>query len=77
MANNLYSEKYFQRDCEERLGDRYVVQIFYNIFGYPDVPVHSFLRKSWKEQGIGGWIWNDVFCICRKRILDVELRYKC
>lgn len=74
MADNLYSEKYFQRDCKEILGDRYVVQIFYNIFGYPDVPVHSFLRKSWKEQGIGGWIWNNVFGICRKRILDVELR---
>ena len=41
MADNLYSEKYFQRDCKERLGDRYVVQIFYNIFGYPDVPVRS------------------------------------
>ena len=51
-----------------------MVQIFYNIFGYPDVPVHSFLRKSWKEQGIGSWIWNDVFGICRKRILDVELK---
>ena len=51
-----------------------MVQIFYNIFGYPDVPVHSFLHKSWKGQGIGGWIWNDVFGICRKRILDVELR---
>ena len=38
------------------------------------MPVHSFLRKSWKEQDIGGWIWNDVFGICRKRILDVELR---
>ena len=54
-----------------------MVQIFYNIFGYPDVPVHSFLRKSWKEQGIGGWIWNDVFGICREYISDVELRYKC
>ena len=74
MANNLHIEKYFQRDCKERLGDRYVVQIFYNIFGYPDVPVHSFLRKSRKEQGIGGWIWNDVSGICRKCIPDVELK---
>ena len=52
-----------------------MVQIFYNIFGYPDVPVHSFLRKSWKEQGIGGWIWNDVSGVCRKCISDVELRW--
>lgn len=52
-----------------------MVQIFYNIFGYPDVPVHSFLRKSWKEQGIGSWIWNDVFGICGKCVPDVELRY--
>ena len=50
-----------------------MVQIFHNIFRHTDVPVHSFLRKSWKEQGIGGWIWNDVFGICRKCISDVEL----
>ena len=52
-----------------------MAQIFHNIFRHTDVPVHSFLRKSWKEQGIGGWIWNDVFGICRKCILDVELRW--
>lgn len=51
-----------------------MVQIFRDILRHFDVPVHSFLRKSWKEQGIGGWIWNDVFGICRKRILDVELK---
>lgn len=54
-----------------------MAQIFHNTFGHSDVPVHSFLRKSGKEQGIGGWVWNDVFGICRQRILDVELRYKC
>lgn len=54
-----------------------MVQVFDNIFRYSHVPVYYFLCKSWKEQGIGGWIWNDVFGICRKRILDVELRYKC
>lgn len=53
-----------------------MVQIFHNAFGHIDVPVHSFLRKSWKKQGIGGWIWDDVFGICRKHIIDVELRYK-
>lgn len=73
LADNLHTEKYFQCDCEERLGDRYVVQIFHNIFRYSHVPVHYFLRKSGKEQGIGGRIWNDVFSICRQRILDVEL----
>ena len=54
-----------------------MVQVFDNIFGRSDVPVHSFLRKSGKEQGIGGRVWNDVFGVCRKHILDVELRYKC
>ena len=51
-----------------------MVQIFHNIFGRSDVPVHSPLRKSGKEQGIGGWIWDDVFGICRKLIPDVELK---
>ena len=51
-----------------------MVQIFHNIFGYSDVPVRSFLRKSWKEQGINYWIFNNVSGICRKRILDVELK---
>ena len=53
-----------------------MVQIFYNIFGYPDVPVHSFLRKSWKEQGINYWIFNNVSGICRKCIPDVGLRWQ-
>ena len=46
MADNLYSEKYFQRDCEERLGDRYVVQIFHNILRHTDVPVYFDFRKK-------------------------------
>ena len=74
LADTSHTEKRFQCDCEERLGDRYVVQVFDNIFGRSDVPVHSFLRKSGKEQGISGRIWNDVFGICRKCIPDVELK---
>ena len=73
LADTSHTEKHFQCDCEERLGNRYVVQIFHNIFRCSHVPVHSFPRKSGKEQGIGGRIWNDVFGICRQRILDVEL----
>lgn len=46
MADNLYSEKHFQGNCKKGLDDRYVVQIFYNIFGYPDVPVHSVFCQS-------------------------------
>ena len=46
LADNLHTEKYFQRNCEERLGDRYVVQIFHNTFGYTDVPVHFLVCQS-------------------------------
>lgn len=51
-----------------------MVQIFYNIFGYPDVPVHFVICKRKEGQGKHNWLWNNDTGICRKRISDVELR---
>lgn len=51
-----------------------MVQIFHNILRHSDVPVHPLLWKNGKKQGICGWVWRNVSCICWKRIPDVELR---
>lgn len=73
LANNDHAEKHSQRDCEERLGDEYVVQISDNIFRYSNVLVYFIFRKSGKEQGIGRWVWNDVSGVCGEHIPNVEL----
>ena len=75
LVDNFHTERYFQGDCEERLGDGYVVQIFHNFFGRFDVSAYSFLFESDKKQVNNDWLRNNVHDICGKYISDVELRY--
>ena len=51
-----------------------MVQIFYNIFGYPDVPVHSVFCQRQERQSVSNWLRSNASGVCRKCISDVELR---